>query len=101
MDFFDSAIFIAGAYGAISVGLSAALAKVSPSIGPKLRHAFAGTVPLAALLATRLTEADSVTLYGPDLLAAAGLMTLGVGASVATGRVLGSRRIAHQGEITR
>ena len=59
---FDNAIFLAASFAAMSAGLSATVAKVSPTIGPRLRHLFAGTAPIAAVLGMRLTEADSVTL---------------------------------------
>ena len=75
---FDNAIFLAASYAAMSAGLSATVAKVSPTIGPRLRHLFAGTAPIAAVLGMRLTEADSVTLQGMDLFAAGGLVVLGV-----------------------
>ena len=82
----DNAILLAGSYVAISAALSAGIAKVSPTVGPRLRHLFAGAAPLAAVFATRLTGADSVTLYGMDLLAAGGLVVLGVATSSAVGK---------------
>ena len=60
----DSAVFLIGAYGAMAAGLSATVAKVSPTIGPRLRHLFSGAAPLAAVLAARLDGASSVTLDG-------------------------------------
>lgn len=84
----DNAVFLIGAYGAMAAGLSATVAKVSPTIGPKLRHLFSGAAPLAAVLATRLTAADSVTLQGMDLFAAGGLVVFGVATSSMVGRFL-------------
>ena len=83
---FDNAIFFAASYAAMSAGLSATVAKVSPTIGPRLRHLFAGTAPIAAVLGMRLTEADSVTLQGMDLFAAGGLVVLGLKALFARDR---------------
>lgn len=82
----DSAAFLIGAYGAMAAGLSVTVARVSPTIGPKLRHLFSGAAPLAAVLATRLTAADSVVLQGMDLLAAGGLVVLGVTTSSVVGK---------------
>lgn len=85
---FDNAIFLAASYAALAAGMSAVLAKVSPTIGPRLRHVFAGAAPLAALFATRLTGADSVTLHGADLAAAGGLVVLGVVTSSLVGKLV-------------
>ena len=52
----DNVVFLAGSYAAMAAGLSAVVAKVSPSIGPRLRHLFAGGAPLAAVLGARLAE---------------------------------------------
>jgi hypothetical protein len=82
----DNAIFLAGSYAAMAAGLSVTVAKVSPTIGPRLRHLFSGAAPLAAVLATRLTAADSVTLQGMDLFAAGGLVVLGVATSSVVGK---------------
>ncbi|MEH6683781.1 MAG: hypothetical protein V7664_04715 [Qipengyuania sp.] len=84
----DNVVFLAGSYAAMAAGLSAVVAKVSPSIGPRLRHLFAGGAPLAAVLGARLTEADSVTLQGMDLLGAGGLVVLGVVTSTMVGKVV-------------
>ena len=81
----DNVVFLAGSYAAMAAGLSAVVAKVSPSIGPRL---FAGGAPLAAVLGARLTEADSVTLQGMDLLGAGGLVVLGVVTSTMVGKVV-------------
>ena len=94
---FDNAIFLAASYAAMSAGLSATAAKVSPTIGPRLRHLFAGTAPIAAVLGMRLTEADSVTLQGMDLFAAGGLVVLGVVTSTLVGKAVPSARIPPQG----
>mgnify|MGYP001232956929 FL=1 len=82
----DNAAFLIGTYGAMAAGLSVTIAKVSPTIGPRLRHLFAGAAPLAPVLATRLTAADSVVLQGMDLFAAGGLVILGVVTSSAMGK---------------
>ncbi|MBO6768918.1 MAG: hypothetical protein JJ901_11545 [Erythrobacter sp.] len=82
----DNAVFLIAAYGAMTAGLSATVAKVSPSIGPKLRHLFSGAAPLAAVLAARLEGADSVTLQGMDLFAAGGLVVFGVITSSVVGK---------------
>ena len=82
----DSAVFLIGAYGAMAAGLSATVAKVSPTIGPRLRHLFSGAAPLAAVLASRLEGASSVTLDGMDLFSAGGLVIIGVVTSSVVGR---------------
>ena len=82
----DNAVFLIAAYGAMTAGLSATVAKVSPSIGPKLRHLFSGAAPVAAVLAARLEGADSVTLQGMDLFAAGGLVVFGVITSSVVGK---------------
>ena len=82
----DNAAFLIAAYGAMAAGLSATIARVSPTIGPRLRHLFSGAAPLAAVLGTRLAGADSVTLQGMDLLAAGGLVVLGVVTSSVVGK---------------
>ena len=84
----DNAAFLIGSYGAMAAGLSVTVAKVSPTIGPKLRHLFSGAAPLAAVLATRLGGADSIVLHGMDLFAAGGLVVLGVATSSAVGKVV-------------
>ena len=84
----DNAIFLAGSYAAMAAGLSVAIGRFSPTIGPRMRHLFAGVAPLAAVFAARLTETDSVTLYGMDLLAAGGLVALGVVTSSAVGKLV-------------
>ncbi|WP_050601102.1 hypothetical protein [Qipengyuania citrea] len=84
----DNIVFLAGAYAALAAGLGAGVGRVSPSIGPRLRHAFAGIAPLAAVLGMKLTEADSVTLHGVDLAAGGGLVVLGIAASVMAAKAL-------------
>ncbi|KWV96233.1 hypothetical protein [Erythrobacter sp. AP23] len=88
----DNAVFLIAAYGAMTAGLSATVAKVSPSIGPKLRHLFSGAAPLAAVLAARLEGADSVTLQGMDLFAAGGLVVFGVLTSSVVGKFVPSQQ---------
>jgi len=77
----DNVAVLIGAYGAMTVGLSIAVARISPMIGPRLRHLFAGAAPIAVVLGTRITAADSVTLQSMDLFAAGGLVVFGVVAS--------------------
>ena len=87
---FDHAGFLIGAYAVMSAGLSISVAKLSPCIGPRLRHVFSGLAPLAAVLAVRMDGADSVVLQGMDLFAAAGLAVLGVVTSSVIGKFLPS-----------
>lgn len=83
---FDDAIFVIGAYAAMSASMSAFIAKVSPTIGPRLRHIFAGAAPLAILLAVRLEGGPSTTLEGMDLFSAGGLVALGIATSSVVGK---------------
>ena len=82
----DNAGFLVGAYTVMSAGLSVSVAKLSPSIGPRLRHIFTGVAPLAAVLAARIDSADSVVLHGMDLFATGGLAVLGIATSSVTGK---------------
>lgn len=84
----DTAAFLIGSYAAMSAGMSVAVAKFSPSIGPRLRHLFSGASPLAAVLAARLEAGPSTTLHGMDLFAAGGLVILGVVTSNVVGRFM-------------
>jgi hypothetical protein len=84
----DTAAFLIGSYGAMAAGLSVTIAKVSPTIGPRMRHLFSGAAPLAAVLATRLGGADSIVLEGMDLFAAGGLVAVGVVTSSAVGKIV-------------
>ena len=83
---FDNAGFLIGAYAVISAGLSISVARLSPSIGPRLRHVFSGVAPLAMVLAVRMDGAESVVLHGMDLFAAGGLAVLGIATSSLTGK---------------
>ncbi|MEE8229925.1 MAG: hypothetical protein V3R15_00410 [Qipengyuania citrea] len=94
----DNMVFLAGAYAALAAGLGAGVGRVSPSIGPRLRHAFAGIASLAAVLGMKLTEADSVTLHGVDLAAGGGLVVLGIAASVMAAKALPAARRAAPAE---
>ncbi len=94
----DNMVFLAGAYAALAAGLGAGVGRVSPSIGPRLRHAFAGISPLAAVLGMKLTEADNVTLHGEDLAAGGGLVVLGIAASVMAAKALPAARRAAPAE---
>ena len=98
---FDNAVFLAGTYAAMAAGLSLAMTKFSPTIGPRLRHLFSGAAPLAAVLAERMNGADSITLYGTDLVAAGGLVILGVATSTAVGKLLPTPRAPRRPQITR
>ena len=83
---FDNIAVLIGAYGAMTVGLSIAVARISPMIGLRMRHLFAGAAPIAVVLGARITAADSVTLQSMDLFAAGGLVAFGVVASSVVGR---------------
>ncbi len=83
---FDTAAFVMGSYAAMSAGMSGAIARLSPTIGPRLRHLFAGASPLGVLLAIRLEGGPSTTLHGMDLFAAGGLVVLGVVTSSVVGK---------------
>jgi hypothetical protein len=87
----DSVPFLIASYAAMSAGMSLAVGKVSPSMGPRLRHLFAGAAPLAVLLAIRLEGGPSTTLDGMDLFGAGGLLVLGVTTSSLVGRLLPTR----------
>jgi hypothetical protein len=67
---------IAGS-GAIAMGI----ARFSPWVGPRLRHAMAGVLPLAMPFAWMLEGRESVTLHGSHLAVAAGLALGGAGLS--------------------
>ena len=84
----DNASFLVGAYAVMSAGLGVSVAKISPSIGPRLRHIFSGVAPLAAVLAARMDGADSIVLHGMDLFAAGGLAVLGVATSSVIGKFI-------------
>ena len=87
----DSVPFLIASYAAMSAGMSLAVRTVSPSMGPRLRHLFAGAAPLAVLLAIRLEGGPSTTLDGLDLFGAGGLLALGVATSSLIGRLLPTR----------
>lgn len=91
---FDHAAILMGVYASMSAGMSVAVAKVSPSIGPRLRHLFAGTAPLALVLAVRMGGADSVTLQGMDLFATGGLAALGMATSSVMGKFVPTQSVA-------
>ncbi|NNC52856.1 MAG: hypothetical protein EX258_09725 [Sphingomonadaceae bacterium] len=84
----DTAAFVIGSYAAMSASMSAFVAKVSPTIGPRLRHLFAGASPLAVLLAVRLEGGPSTTLDSMDLFSAGGLVVLGVVTSSVVGKFI-------------
>ena len=88
----DSVPFLIASYAAMSAGMSLAVRKVSPTMGPRLRHLFAGAAPLAVLLAIRLEGGPSTTLDGMDLFGAGGLLALGVATSSLVGRYLPTRK---------
>ena len=83
----ETAIVI-GSYAAMSASMSAVMAKLSPNIGPRLRNLFAGAAPLVVLFARELDGQPSVVVDGSDLLAAGGLLAMGVATSVVTGRIV-------------
>ncbi len=88
----DSAGFLIASYAVMAAGMSVAVGKLSPTIGPRFRHLLAGGAPLAAVLAARLGEHDSVTLHGMDLFAAGGLFVLGIAVSSMVGKAIPSVR---------
>lgn len=88
---FDNAAILVGSYAAMSAGMSVAVAKMSPWMGPKLRHLFSGASPLAVLLAFRLEGGPSTVLTSMDLFAAGGLVALGVAVSSAVGKIVPTR----------
>ena len=96
----DNVAVLVGAYGAMTVGLSIAVAKVSPMIGPRLRHLFAGAAPIAVVLGTRITAADSVTLQSMDLFAASGFVVFGVIASSVVGKLVPTNTAKNRQRLT-
>lgn len=83
---FDDPIMLAGAYVAVSASISAIMAKVSPTVGPRVRGLFAGVVPMGAVFANLLEGRDSVTLHGEHLLFGGGLIVAGTIAAAIVGR---------------
>lgn len=83
----DDPMTIAAAYVAGSAALSTAIAKFSPTIGPRMRHLLAGAAPIVAVFAFLLEGSESVTLHGPDLLAGAGMFVGGLAASISVDRL--------------
>ena len=88
----DDPVLLTGAYAATSASISVIMAKVSPAIGPRLRHLFAGAAPMGVIFASLLEGADSVTLHGQDLLAAGGLFAAGLASSVLASRLSGQKQ---------
>ena len=84
----DNAAGLIATYAAMTAGITIAVAKLSPAIGPRLRNLFSGSAPLAGVLALRMDGADSVTLYGTDLVAASGLLVLGLATSTVVTKLL-------------
>ncbi|WP_157799515.1 hypothetical protein [Qipengyuania seohaensis] len=89
----DSVPFLIASYAAMSAGMSLAVRKVSPAMGPRLRHLFAGAAPLAVLLAIRLEGGPSTTLDALDLFGAGGLLVLGVATSSVVGKFFPTRGV--------
>ena len=56
----------------MAAGMSATVTKVSPTIGPRLRHILSGVAPLAVVLGARIVGVNNVTLDGTGLFAAGG-----------------------------
>lgn len=81
------------AYMAGSAGVSAIMAKASPTIGLKIRHIFSGIAPMAVVFASLLDGQESVTLHGDDILFAGGLFCAGLVSSVLTAKALRGRAI--------
>ena len=86
----DSAMLIAS-YAAMSASLSVIMAKVSPNIGPRLRHLFAGGSPLVVLFAMEIEDKYSVALDMSDILASGGLLAMGVATSIGVSRFVKSK----------
>ena len=80
------ALALMAAQVAASGGISVGMKRLSPWVAAPVRHLFAGAAPLAFPFAWILGANDSVTLMGPHLAAAGGLLALGIGVSVALGR---------------
>ena len=85
----DDPIILTGAYAACSASLSAIMARVSPTIGPRLRNLFAGAAPMGLIFAYLLEGGDTVILNGSDLLMAGGLFAAGLTSAVVAGRLSG------------
>ena len=79
------AVALVASYVAGSAAISLAMARFSPSVGPRLRTLFAGSAPLAVVFATILDGQDSVTLFGPDLLAGGALLGAGLATAYGAG----------------
>jgi hypothetical protein len=87
----DDPVLLTGAYAATSASISAIMAKVSPDIGPRVRHLFAGAAPMGVIFADLLEGGDSVTLHGGDLLSAGGLFVAGLASSLLASRLTGRK----------
>ncbi|MEZ5682193.1 MAG: hypothetical protein R3E14_12970 [Erythrobacter sp.] len=83
---FDDPIMLSGAYVAVSASISAIMAKVSPTVGPRVRSLFAGVAPMGAVFANLLEGHDSVTLHGEHLLFGGGLLAAGTITAALVGR---------------
>lgn len=83
----EDPFFLAAAYSACSASLSVLMAKVSPSIGARLRHVFAASAPMGVLFAFLLDGADSVTMHGEDLLVVGGMFAAGLTSSIVAGKL--------------
>ena len=88
----DNAAFLIATYAAMTTGIGVAVAKLSPAIEPRLRNLFSASAPLAGVLALRMDGANSVTLYGTDLIAASGLLVLGLATSSLVTKLLSAYR---------
>lgn len=84
----DNPILLAATYMAMASALSVGVAKISTGIGPRLRHFFAGTAPLAVLFASLLSGKDTVILHWQDILAGFGLAALGIATSILVGKFI-------------
>ncbi|MBX7499966.1 hypothetical protein K3181_00740 [Qipengyuania sp. YG27] len=83
----DDPVTLSAAYASGSVAISWAMARFSPTIGPRFRHVLAGGGPLAVVFAFLVEGHQSVTLHGMDLLAGGGLVGLGIASSVAVSKI--------------
>ena len=57
----DNAAVLIATYAAMTAGITIAVAKLSPAIGPRLRNLFSGSVPLAGVLALRMDGAPTAS----------------------------------------
>lgn len=84
----DDPIMLTGAYVAVSASISAIMAKISPTVGPRVRNLFSGVAPMGAVFANLLEGQNSVTLHGEHLLFGGGLVAAGTVTAALVGRIV-------------